>query len=92
VNGTTLALLAAYIAYALAMLVVYGRQRRWSGAFGWPLLVGGAALALGGAGDWFAWGGLLWSCVAAFGLLLIGSDVYLTRLRRGRAGHIRNDA
>jgi hypothetical protein len=83
VNATTL-LVGAYIVYAAALLLVYGRQRRWSGAFGWPLLVGGAALALGGAGDWFAWGGLLWSCVAAFGLLLIVSDVYLTRVRRGR--------
>ena len=53
-NGTTL-LSVIYVAYALGILVVYGRQRRWSGAFGWPLLVGGAALALGGAGDWFAW-------------------------------------
>jgi hypothetical protein len=81
VNGTTL-LIAAYVLYALVILVVYGRQRRWSGAFGWPLLVGGAALAFGGAGDWFAWGGLLWSFIAAFGVLLIVSDVYLTRAHR----------
>lgn len=73
-----------FAVYGLGVLALYGRQRRWSAAIGWPLLVGGALLATGGAGDWFPWAGLLWSFVAAFGLLLVGSDVYLTRSRRRR--------
>jgi hypothetical protein len=76
----TTVLAALYALYALAFLALYGRQRRWSGAFGWPLLIGGALLAFGGAGSWFAWGGLLWSFVAAFGLLLVLSDIYLNRI------------
>jgi hypothetical protein len=69
-------LAAAYLLGYLPLLVwVYGRRRRWHGMAGWALLVGGVLLAFGGAGDAFAWAGLLWSFLAAFGLLLIAMDV-----------------
>ena len=60
---------------------LYGRQRRWIGMLGWDLLVLGLLLAFGGAGDAFAWAGLLWSAVAAAGLLLIVTDVFEMRRR-----------
>jgi hypothetical protein len=72
-------------AYALLYLpltgYLYGRQRRWLGMLGWDLLVLGLLLAFGGAGDAFAWAGLLWSFVAAAGLLLIVMDVFEMRRR-----------
>jgi hypothetical protein len=61
---------------------LYGRLRRWSGLAGWNLLVLGLLLAFGGAGDAFAWAGLLWSFVAGAGLLLILLDVAQLRSRR----------
>lgn len=85
---TTTLLIAAYAVYLAVIAYVYGRQRRWSGLAGWALLIGGAMLAVGGAGDWFAWGGLLWSFIAAFGLLLVVSDLYANRVA-GRRRRIR---
>lgn len=63
---------------------LYGRQRRWIGMIGWDLFVLGLLLAFGGAGDAFAWAGLLWSAIAAAGLLLIVMDVVELRRRRRR--------
>jgi hypothetical protein len=57
----------------------YGRRRRWLGAAGWAVLMGGLLLAFGGAGDWFAWAGLLWAFCAAAGGLLIVMDVVESR-------------
>ena len=51
---------------------------------GWDLFVLGLLLAFGGAGDAFAWAGLLWSALAAAGLLLIVMDVFELRRRRQR--------
>lgn len=65
---------------------VYGRQGRWFGAAGWAVLMGSILLALGGAGDSFAWAGLLWAFVAGSGLLMIVLDLAETRRRRGRGG------
>lgn len=74
------ALGAVYVLGYLPLLAwLYGRRRRWHGLAGWALLVGGLLLAFGGAGDAFAWAGLLWSFLAAFGLLLIAMDVYAQR-------------
>lgn len=74
------------IVYAVVYLpligYVYGRQRRWLGAGGWALLMGGVLLAIGGGGDLFAWAGLLWAFVAAFGGLMIVMDVAEVRRRR----------
>jgi hypothetical protein len=64
------------IAYA------YGRQRRWLGAGGWALLMGGMLLAIAGGGGLFPWAGLLWATVAAFGGLMIVMDVVEARKRR----------
>jgi hypothetical protein len=61
---------------------VYGRQRRWLGAAGWALLMGGVLLATSGGGDLFAWAGLLWASVAAFGGLMIVMDVAEVRRRQ----------
>jgi hypothetical protein len=61
---------------------VYGRQRRWFGAAGWSVLMAGMLLALGGAGDAFAWAGLLWAFVAGTGLVMIALDLAETRRRR----------
>jgi hypothetical protein len=76
-------LLGAYAVLYLPLTgYLYGRQRRWVGMFGWDLLVLGLLLAFGGAGDAFAWAGLLWSFVAAAGVLLIVMDVFEMRRRR----------
>lgn len=73
---------AVYLLVYLPLLAwLYGRQRRWHGMAGWAFLVGGILLAFGGAGDAFAWAGLLWSAVAMFGLLLIATDIYNARWR-----------
>ena len=75
-------LLAAYALLYLPLTgYLYGRQRRWFGMLGWDLLVLGLLLAFGGGGDAFAWAGLLWSAVAAAGLLLIVTDVVEARRR-----------
>jgi hypothetical protein len=63
---------------------LYGRQRRWYGMLGWDLLVLGLLLAFGGAGDAFAWAGLLWAFVAATGVLMLVIDVAELRSRRKR--------
>ncbi len=77
-------LLGAYVVLYLPLTAyLYGRQRRWIGMVGWDVLVLGLLLAFGGAGDAFAWAGLLWSAVAAAGLLLIVSDIFEMRRRRG---------
>jgi hypothetical protein len=54
----------------------YGRQRRWTGATGWFLLFGGQVMLQAGAGEWFAWGGLFWLAVSAFGLILVVIDMF----------------
>lgn len=75
-------LLAAWALFYLPLTsYLYGRRRRWAGMLGWDLLVLGLLLAFGGAGDAFAWAGLLWSAVAAAGLLLIVTDVVEMRRR-----------
>jgi hypothetical protein len=58
---------------------LYGRQRRWYGLAGWALVMGGLLLAFGGAGDRFAWGGLFWLFIAAFGVLLLAMDYFRVR-------------
>jgi hypothetical protein len=73
---------SGYGCYVAVVAYTYGRQRRWSGLCGWALLVGGLLLAFCGAGDLFAWAGLLWSFIAAFGGLLIVTDLVQTRLHR----------
>jgi hypothetical protein len=75
-------LLGAYaVLYLPLTTYLYGRQRRWTGMIGWDLLVLGLLLAFGGAGNAFAWAGLLWSFIAASGLLLIVMDVFEMRRR-----------
>ncbi len=77
-------LLGAYALFYLPLTgYLYGRNRRWFGMVGWDLFVLGLLLAFGGAGDAFAWAGLLWSAIAAAGLLLIVTDVVELRRRRG---------
>lgn len=78
-----LALAIIYVAVYLPLIgYAYGRQRRWLGAGGWALLMGGVLLATAGGGKLFAWAGLLWASVAAFGGLMIVMDVAETRRRR----------
>ncbi|HUG15106.1 MAG TPA: hypothetical protein VMM78_08805 [Thermomicrobiales bacterium] len=73
-----------YVGLCLPLIgYAYGRQRRWLGAAGWALLMGGLLLAFGGGGDLFAWAGLLWSSLAAFGGLMVVMDVAEARRRRG---------
>ncbi len=75
-------LLGAWALFYLPLTgYLYGRQRRWAGMLGWDLLVLGLLLAFGGAGDAFAWAALLWTGVAATGLLLILIDVVEMRRR-----------
>ena len=83
VDELTILLGAWALLYVPLTGYLYGRQRRWSGMLGWDLLVLGLLLAFGGAGDAFAWAGLLWSAIAAAGLLLIVTDVVEMRRRRG---------
>jgi hypothetical protein len=78
----TLLLVIFGMVYIPLVAWLYGRQRRWHGAIGWPLLVGGLLLAFGGAGDLFPWAGLLWAFVAAFGLLQVLIDLVAHRWRR----------
>lgn len=68
--------------YVPLILWLYGRRGRWTAAAGWLLLVGGMMLLFGGGGDAFPWAGLLWTGVAAFGLLLLVMDVATSRQRR----------
>lgn len=71
--------LLLFIVCAGILMTVYARQRRWYGAFGWTLLLGGQVfLALGG-GDWFAWGGLAGLFVSGFGIVMIVMDLVLRR-------------
>lgn len=79
VNGLPILLAVYALLYLPLTGYLYGRQRRWLGMLGWDLLVLGLLLAFGGAGDAFAWAGLLWTAVAAAGLLLIVSDVVAMR-------------
>jgi hypothetical protein len=81
VNGLTILLLLWAVAYVPLTAYLYGRQRRWLGMLGWDVLVLGLLLAFGGAGDAFAWAGLLWSAIAAAGVLLIVMDLF--EMRRG---------
>jgi hypothetical protein len=74
-NGLTILLAIYALLYLPLTGYLYGRQRRWLGMLGWDLFVLGLLLAFGGAGDAFAWAGLLWIAVAAAGLLLIVTDV-----------------
>lgn len=79
----SLLLIALYaVVYVPLIGYVYGRQGRWLGAAGWALLMGGVLLAIGGAGDLFPWAGLLWACVAGFGVLTVIMDVLEVRKRR----------
>lgn len=68
--------------YVPFVLWLYGRRGRWTAAAGWLLVTGGALLLLGGGGDAFAWAGLLWSGVIAFGVLLLAMDIAMLRQRR----------
>lgn len=74
--------------YALVFLpaiaYAYGRQRRWRGAFGWALLVGGQVFLAAGGGSLFAWGGLLGLFISGCGLLLVLLDLYTQRRPRRR--------
>jgi hypothetical protein len=81
VNGLTILLLLWAVAYVPLTAYLYGRQRRWLGMLGWDVLVLGLLLAFGGAGDASAWAGLLWSAIAAAGVLLIVMDLF--EMRRG---------
>ena len=54
----------------------YGRQRRWTGAIGWLLLLGGQVMLQAGAGEWFAWGGLFWLAVSGLGLVMVVMDMF----------------
>lgn len=69
------------IFYVPLVLWLYGRRGRWTAAAGWLLVTGGALLLLGGGGDAFAWGGLLWSAVIGFGLILLVMDIVSLRRR-----------
>jgi len=84
VNGLVILLIAWAVVYVPLTGYLYGRQRRWLGMLGWDIFVLGLLLAFGGAGDAFAWAGLLWSAIAAAGLLLIVMDVFELRRRRER--------
>ena len=65
--------------YVPLISIIYGRQGRWTGAAGWSLLaIGTVALGIG-LGSVFAWGGLLFLFLSAFGLLLIISDIVTRR-------------
>lgn len=85
-------LLDAWIVVAALYVVVflpaigyaYGRQRRWRGACGWALLVGGQVFLAAGGGSLFAWGGLLGFLVSGCGLLLVLFDLYTQRRLRRR--------
>ena len=68
--------------YVPLVLWLYGRRGRWTAAAGWLLVTGGALLLLGGGGDAFAWAGLLWTAVVAFGVLLLVMDIVTLRQRR----------
>jgi hypothetical protein len=57
----------------------YGRQGRWTGAAGWFLLLGGQVILQAGGGEWFAWGGLVWLFISAFGLILVVMDMFSSR-------------
>jgi prepilin signal peptidase PulO-like enzyme (type II secretory pathway) len=57
----------------------YGQQRRWTGAAGWFLLLGGQVMLQAGAGEWFAWAGLFWLGVSAFGLVLVVLDMFTSQ-------------
>lgn len=73
------AVVALFALCAAVLLVVYARRRRWYGALGWVMLLGGQVfLALGG-GELFAWGGLAGLFVSAFGALLVVMDIALQR-------------
>jgi hypothetical protein len=81
VNGLTILLVLWAVAYVPLTAYLYGRQRRWIGMLGWDVLVLGLLLAFGGAGDAFAWAGLLWTAVAAAGVLLLVMDLFEMRRR-----------
>lgn len=59
------------IAYLLFVGVLYGRQRRWTAAIGWILLVGGIEGLSAGLGHAFPWGGLALIFISATGALLL---------------------
>lgn len=58
---------------------LYGRQRRWISAGGWLLMLGGQVVLMIGGGEWFAWGGLVWLTVSAFGIILVIVDLVTHR-------------
>lgn len=74
-------LIAVYVLYLSFVGYVYGRQRRWAGAAGWAMVVGGLLLAFGGAGDAFPWAGLVWSFIAGAGVILMVMEIALRRRR-----------
>lgn len=69
--------------YALVFLpaigVAYGRQRRWRGAVGWALLIGGQVFLATGGGELFAWAGLVGLVISGLGLLWVIVDFYTRR-------------
>jgi hypothetical protein len=74
-------LVGSMVVYALFVGILYGRQRRWWGACGWILLVGGVVALSAGLGDSFAWGGLVFIGVSAIGGLCIALDLASKRER-----------
>jgi hypothetical protein len=83
-TATTWVIVALYAIFFLpAVGYAYGRQGRWFAVAGWALFMAGMLLVLGGAGDAFAWAGLLWTFFAGAGLITIALDIAETRRRRG---------
>ena len=81
-----MALIGFMAIYALFFGVLYGKQRRWWGASGWILLVGGIAALSAGLGDAFAWAGLAFIGVSAVGALCIVIDL-ASRRGDGHGAH-----
>jgi hypothetical protein len=77
-----LVLIGFMAVYVLFIGVLYGKQRRWWGAWGWILIVGGIVALSAGLGDSFAWGGLAFIGVSAVGALCLAFDL-ASRRREG---------
>jgi len=69
--------------YAIVVIYLYGRQRRWYATGGWILIAGGIIALTAGLGSRFAWGGLVFLFITALGCLMVIMDIF-GRLRRRR--------
>lgn len=69
--------------YAVVVIVLYGRQRRWYATGGWILIAGGIIALAAGLGSHFAWGGLVFFFIVALGCLMVIFDI-VGQLRRRR--------